>query len=389
MVADRPHLPGARLGAGLAQLEAEVARILAALGAGGAERVEPPALQPADLLLDLYGEDIRARAFVTRDDAGELMLRPDFTVPIARLHMERGLDAGTYVYCGPVWRRQDAGSERAREYLQAGIEIFGDAMPPAQAEAEALARIRDALGDALQGGAVEIVTGDLGLPLAAIEALATSARRKQALRRHLWRPARFHALLERFGRRHAEVAASRAALIEAVRAGRAAALVEEAGAAIGLREPAEVALRLTRLAEEAETAPLPAEATEGLEAVLAVEGPAPQALARIEALAGAIPGLAPAAARLAARLDAFAARGLDPASLRFEGSFGRTTLEYYDGFVFGAVAPGRPDLPPLASGGRYDALTRVLGAGRAMPAVGGIVRPEALAALRSGDAPWP
>ena len=89
---------------------------------------------------------------------------------------------------------------------------------------------------------------------------------------------------------------------------------------------------------------------------------------------------------LAARLDALAARGIAPERLSFEASFGRTTLEYYDGFVFGAQAPGRPDLPPIASGGRYDALTRALGQGRGVPAVGGMIRPEALIALR-GEAP--
>jgi ATP phosphoribosyltransferase regulatory subunit len=50
-------------------------------------------------------------------------------------------------------------------------------------------------------------------------------------------------------------------------------------------------------------------------------------------------------------------------------------MEYYDGFVFGFFAPARPDLPPVASGGRYDALTRVLGQGRSIPAVGGVIRP--------------
>ena len=92
-------------------------------------------------------------------------------------------------------------------------------------------------------------------------------------------------------------------------------------------------------------------------------------------------GLVPAVDRLAARLDRLAARGIEPAGLRFEASYGRTTLEYYDGFVFGASAPSRPDLAAIASGGRYDALTRALGGGRGIPAVGGIVRPEALVAL--------
>ena len=376
MVADRAYLKGARIGAGLARLEAEVARILGALGATGAMRVEPAALQPAEVLLDLYGEDIRARAFVTRDEGAEMMLRPDFTVPIVRLHMDAGAAPARYVYCGPVWRRQEAGSGRPREYLQAGLEIFA-ADDPAAADAEVLGLIAAALGDA----PVELVTGDMGLVLAAIDALATSAARKAALRRHVWRPARFHALLESYGAGHAALRAARRELVAAVAEGRAGELVAAAGAPVGLRSAAEVAARLAGLAAEDATPALDAGEVARLERVLAVQGDSAGALAELRGLARAMPGLAPAVDRFAARLDALAARGIEPARLPFEASFGRTTLEYYDGFVFGAVARDRPELPPIASGGRYDALTRALGGGRGVPAVGGIVRPEALVAL--------
>ncbi len=379
MVADRAYLKGARMGGPLARLETEVARILAVLGSTGAMRVEPAALQPADVLLDLYGEDIRARAFVTADDGAEMMLRPDFTVPIVRLHMDAGAEPARYVYCGPVWRRQDAGSERPREYLQAGFEIFqpGD---PATSDAEVLALVVEALGAA----PVDLVTGDLGLALAAIDALDTSAARKTALRRHVWRPARFHALLQRFGEGHATARDARADLLAAEAAGATRALVAGAGTAVGLRTPDDVATRVARLAEEAATPPLDPADVARLEAVLAVRGTAREALGQLRALAAGRAGLAPAVDRLAARLDAFAAHGIDPARLRFEANFGRITLEYYDGFVFGASPRGRADLPPIASGGRYDALTRVLGQGRGIPAVGGIVRPEALLALTGG-----
>ncbi len=121
-----------------------------------------------------------------------------------------------------------------------------------------------------------------------------------------------------------------------------------------------------------------------LEAVLGVRGPCPEVLCRLENLARSSPALGPAVAGFARRLDAMGALGIDVDALAFEAEFGRTTLEYYDGFVFGAVARARPDLPPVASGGRYDALTRVLGGGRSLPAVGGILRPEALVALIEG-----
>ena len=79
-----------------------------------------------------------------------------------------------------------------------------------------------------------------------------------------------------------------------------------------------------------------------------------------------------AAETFAARLGALSKAGIDVEALSFEASYGRTTLEYYDGFVFGFYAEARPDLPPVATGGRYDALTSVLGGGAAVPAVGGV-----------------
>ena len=74
----------------------------------GAVVVEPPVLQPAETLLDLYGEDIRARAYMTNDALrGEQMLRPDFTVPVVQMHMADGAEPARYTYAGEVFRRQD------------------------------------------------------------------------------------------------------------------------------------------------------------------------------------------------------------------------------------------------------------------------------------------
>lgn len=328
------------------------------------------------MLLDLYGEDIRARAFITADEGGERMLRPDFTVPIVRLHMQGAAEPARYAYAGPVWRRQEPGSGRPTEYLQAGIELF-DGTDPAEADAEIFALI----AEAVDHPGLEIATGDMGLILAAIDALPTTEIRKRALRRHVWRPHAFRRLLERFGSRQPELAAARADLIAAWRAGAAPDLMAEAGAPVGLRSAEDIDRRLARLAEEAETPPLTPGQVRDLEIVAGLHGSASEALAALRGLEATMPALAPATDRLAARLAALARAGFPADTLPFEASFGRTTLEYYDGFVFGFRASGRPDLPPLASGGRYDTLTRILG-DRPVPAVGGIVRPEALLALK-------
>ncbi|WP_424927755.1 ATP phosphoribosyltransferase regulatory subunit [Amaricoccus tamworthensis] len=381
MVTDRAYLKGARMGAGLSQLDAEISSVLGVLMSSGADRVEPEVLQPADVLLDLYGEDIRARAFVTRDDRAEMMLRPDFTVPLVRLHAAAELEEARYAYCGPVWRRQEFGSERPREYLQAGFELFG-ASDQATADAEVLSLIMEAVGDA----GVRFVTGDMGLAISAIDALDTSDARKAALRRHLWRPQRFQSLLRRYGVDHALHVEKRRELVEVLNSGGLDAAIRDAGKPVGLRSADEVARRVRALADECEIAPLDPGAVSFLEAVLAVKGSSTEALARLRDLQDGQAGFTRAVDRLEARLAAFEARGIDPEGLAFEGSFGRTTLEYYDGFVFGAEAVDAPDLPAVASGGRYDALTRTLSQGEGMTAVGGMIRVEALAALRRAGA---
>ena len=76
-------------------------------------------------------------------------------------------------------------------------------------------------------------------------------------------------------------------------------------------------------------------------------------------------------------------RGIAVETLDFEASYGRTSMEYYDGFVFGFYAQnGQNGLSAIASGGRYDALTKQLGKGVTMPAVGGVIRPDLVVALR-------
>ena len=122
-----------------ATIRAEADRLYAALLETGAQPVDPDILLPAGALLDLYGEDIRARAYVTQDPIrGEMMLRPDFTVPVVQMHMAHGAEPARYCYCGEVFRKQDHFGARASEYLQVGYEVFARDRP-AEADAEVFA----------------------------------------------------------------------------------------------------------------------------------------------------------------------------------------------------------------------------------------------------------
>ena len=82
-------------------------RALDSLLAAGFERIEPPLLQPASVFLDMSGEDIRGRLYLTADaDGAELCLRPDYTIPVCLAYLaspQSGREA-QYSYLGPVFR---------------------------------------------------------------------------------------------------------------------------------------------------------------------------------------------------------------------------------------------------------------------------------------------
>jgi ATP phosphoribosyltransferase regulatory subunit len=339
----------------------------------GAAKVQAAILQPAETLLDLYGEDIRARAYVTSDPLrGEQMLRPDFTVPVVQMHMEQGAEPARYTYNGVVFRRQEDDATRANEYLQVGYEVF-DRSNPAETDAEVFALIQNALGDA----PVRATVGDIGILMAAVDGLNTSERRKSALRRHIWRPKRFRALLDRFAGR-AETPGARHALIASDDP------MSQAGPQIGLRSAAEVAERIDVLKSDAALDPISAAEVDLIEAILQVRETCPNALANLRDIAVDLPSIMGAVTRLGERFEALDTRGVETSTLMFETSYGRTSMEYYDGFVFGFHATDHAGLSPIATGGRYDALTQRLGKGDAIPAVGGVIRPDLLIQIAGG-----
>ncbi|MGB6348960.1 MAG: ATP phosphoribosyltransferase regulatory subunit, partial [Pseudolabrys sp.] len=111
--------------------------LVASYERAGYARVAPAMLQPAEPFLDLSGEEIRRRMYLTTaPDGGEFCLRPDLTIPVSRDYLvspRSGKPTG-YCYLGPVFRHR---SDAPAEFLQAGIESFGRS-DKAAADAEML-----------------------------------------------------------------------------------------------------------------------------------------------------------------------------------------------------------------------------------------------------------
>ena len=182
-------------------LEAQAAIVMGVFIERAGARVAPSIIQPADLFLDVVGERLRARTYVFTDQDGEaLCLRPDLTVPSARIYLGRHPDADVaarYCYNGSVFRYQPGGGTPAhpREFRQAGIELYGQ-IDESKADAEALLRTLEAVTTAgLKAPRLRI--GDLGLFDALLDAIDIPERWRQRLIAQFWRPEAFRAELKR------------------------------------------------------------------------------------------------------------------------------------------------------------------------------------------------
>ena len=357
----------------------------------GYARVSPPMLQPAEPILDLSGEDIRRRLYLTTDAKGrEFCLRPDLTIPVACDYLSSpaaGEPTG-FCYLGPVFRQW---GETAGEFLQAGIESFGR-RDIAAADAEMLALALDA--SAAYGlPAPDIRTGDVALFAQLVAALDLAPAWKRRLVKDFNRKANLAQDLDRLvvqaARSRPEYQGVLTALAGSDPQG-AHALVTDllsiAGiSTVGGRTVDEIADRFLEQAALGAGSGLPREMRAVIERFLAISGDPDASAAALRALA------ADAKLDLAAALDLFesrtgflAARGIDVAAIRFSTAFGRG-LDYYTGFVFELHDPQARVTGSLIGGGRYDGLLTRLGAVEPIPAVGFAVWIDQLMAL--GDTP--
>ncbi|WP_293903646.1 ATP phosphoribosyltransferase regulatory subunit [Phenylobacterium sp.] len=359
------------------------AEVLAAVRApfesAGAERAEAPLLQPLNLLLDLAGEAMRARLFVVQAEGGtESCLRPDFTVAIARRHIDGGRAHGRYCYQGAAFRASTAG-DRPEEFVQIGLEMFSPADGPVEAADAEIAGL--AWQAAAAGGRddLSLWLGDVALFGAFIDSLGLPETLSRRLRRVAGRPRLLWAELSRVGEAAADGGGTLAGLLASLTEPQAAALLEEVWTLAGVepvggRGPAEIAARLVRKAEAATAPALTASQSAAIRAFMAVDAAPAAAFADVRGLAGGDDAaLKLALAGWEARLTDLA-RTVPSDRMRFTPALGHA-FDYYDGATFEvrSAAVG-PELP-VAVGGRYDGLLARLGGGGTQRAVGGMVRP--------------
>jgi ATP phosphoribosyltransferase regulatory subunit len=357
--------------------EAALAAIRAPLTAAGAKRVDAPILQPLNLLLELAGEAMRARLFVVQAEGGaEACLRPDFTVAVARRHMEAGAAAGRYVYEGQAFRASNG--DRPEEFLQLGVELFapgGGAAVAADAEVAGLA-----WRAAAAGGRDDLMMwlGDVGLFAAFIESLSLPEVLAARLKRVAGRPRLLNAELARAGEAATEASGGQlAGMLSGLSESQAAGMLEEVWALAGVepvggRGPAEIAARLVRKAEAAATPALTEAQAAAIGKFMDISDAPAAGLKQVRALAGKAAALEAALSDWDARLAQLSE--IPAGRLRFAPALGHA-FDYYDGLTFEVRSAALGDDRPVASGGRYDGLLARLGGRAKSRAVGCVVRP--------------
>ncbi|MCO6048444.1 ATP phosphoribosyltransferase regulatory subunit [Mesorhizobium sp. RP14(2022)] len=369
----------------MSALAAQVAAFLAARDAGA---VDAAILQPAEPFLDMAGEDLRRRIFLTESETGEtLCLRPEWTIPVCLDHIAS--QAGTprrYSYCGEVFRQQRAG---AVEFLQAGIEDLGET-DTASADARSLADAHALVQTVLPDQSVAITLGDQAVFEEVLTALGLPRGWRRRLVRAFGSPDQLSAALE-------DIANPVKRGILAEEAGEQIAQSDEETIATLLRgemesagfspsagrTPEDIAHRLLEKASLASLR-LPAAELRALRIFLSVKVSLERATDALYAFGrGAGITLDGAVEGFARRSDALREHGLTLAEIRYDAAFGRP-LDYYTGLVFEiATADGER---PLIGGGRYDRLLTLLGAADPIPGVGFSAWLDRIEAARGGAA---
>lgn len=370
------------------------AELLAFLDGRQTDRIDMPMLQPADPFLDMAGESLRGRIFLTENETGDaLCLRPEFTIPVCRDHvLSKIAGPWRYAYLGEVFRQRRTGGS---EFFQAGIEDIGEA-DTAGADARSLADALALVGTIAPAIDWRVTVGDQAVFEAVVSALGLPRGWRRKLARAFGLDGQVDALLSVLGRPRAATRDLPAPVAAALEEGDAALLLEtvtERMETLGFtaasgRSAGEIAARLIEQAtlDRARLAP---DEIAVLREFLGIRVPLSEAAAALEAFAARLvdadsEAMKTVIAAFAVRAERLAAQGVDIARVTYDAAFGRP-LDYYTGLVFEIGMDGAP--APVVGGGRYDRLLTLLGAAEPIPGVGFSVWLDRLESARNGVKP--
>ena len=351
----------------------EISRIDTIFTKAGLKEISVPSLLNSSDLVDLYGEDLKLRAYTTSDPVrGEQILRPDFTVPILLKHLRGNSHQAKYFYSGNVWRRQNFKSIIPNEQYQMGFELFDSKKTKSiSSDVEAYLLINKILSKYK----VNSVTGDVQVLTSAINDLDISDYKKTSLKRHLWRPKRFMRLLDLYSKQ--KISGRNNHLFKSANLLLWKEKLRGIESFYGARTKADIKERIEILEEELSQNLIASSEKNLLLKLMRFQSSlrqAPKSMLSLSRVGGIF---RKAIENFEHRVELLSEH-VDTKTVKFQVIYGLTTLEYYDGFVFGFQFD-HGKYPPIAQGGRYDSLCSSLSKkGKSICAIGSMLRMDFL-----------
>ena len=377
-------------------------RLCQLLNGYGYRQLETPVLEPTELFLRKSGGELASQLYSFTDaGSNSVSLRPEFTSPIMRHYLENAANItlpARWQYCGPVFRFDVSHPEASSQFTQVGGELIGSSEIAADVELLNLAvAVPSQLG--LDGWVLQLA--DLDILDSLLEPVGVSERARsfiiQSMPRLREGRSAVPGLLEEGRRLHlvggsngsvasGDVDSEDAALRQAVqglndtqaRSVLLGLLQWNSADQLGQRTPEDVVERMLqkiRGTDNEEKLRQGLELASDLAVIKGEPGPALQTVKKTLASAGAnqdaVDRLSEVISLMSHGPDIKGQVVLDFSLVR--------GLAYYNGVIFEVSHPGWPGT--LGGGGRYDTLSRALGGGDAVPALGFAYNLDALISI--------
>ena len=372
-------------------------RLFQLLGGYGYRLLETPLLEPTELFLRKSGGELASQLY-SFTDAGSnaVSLRPEFTSPIMRHYLENAADItlpARWQYCGPVFRFDDSHPEASGQFTQVGGELIGSSEIAADVELlNLVVAVPTQLG--LSGWSLQLADLDVldslldpvGLSDRArsfiIQSMPRLIEGRSAVPKFLEEGQHLHLVGGMNGSLDPEDAALRQAIkgLDDVQARSVLLGLLQWNSAdqLGQRTPEDVVERLLSKIRGTDSDDKLRQGLELASDLAAIKGEPEQALESVRKTLASANANQDAADRLS-QVISLMSKGPDTKG-RVVLDFGLVRgLAYYNGVIFEVRHPEWPGA--LGGGGRYDTLSRALGGGNAVPALGFAYDLDALIAL--------
>ena len=372
-------------------------RVYELLRSYGYQYLETPVLEPTELFIRKSGGQLASQLYSFTDaGSNSVSLRPEITSPIMRHYLENSTNIqlpARWQYCGPVFRFDASHPGASGQFTQAGAEFLGSSEIAADVELLSLAvELPAKLG--LDDWSLKLADLDvldslldpIGVSERArsfiIQSMPSLSKGRYVVPEFLERGRHLHLV----GTPNSTVESEDAALQQAVeglddkqaKSVLLGFLRWNSADQLGQRTPEDVVERLLNKIKGADNEDKLRQGLELASDLASIRGEPVSALSTVKAILGSASANQDAVDRLAKVVQEMSKRAGTKSQISLDFSLVRD-LAYYNGVIFEVSHSSWPGT--LGGGGRYDTLSRALGASNAVPALGFAYNLDALVAV--------